>query len=75
MTSVQVLKEALTETGLDKVIDHEGHFTVFVASTNQAFEEQPKSYSLLALHFSLLEGGVAYHIARWTHQESVIRNE
>jgi len=61
--------KALTETGIDKVIDHEGHFTVF-APTNEAFEN-PKSYPL---HFSLRDR-VAYHIARGLIKESTIQND
>ena len=61
--------KALTETGIDKVIDHEGHFTVF-APTNEAFEN-PKRYPL---HFSLRDR-VAYHIARGLIKESTIQND
>ena len=60
---------ALKETRMDKVVDHEGHFTIF-APTNEAFEN-PKSYPQ---HATLLER-VSLHIARGLLKESAIEDE
>lgn len=74
---VQVLQEkgynsfanALKATKLDKVIDHEGHFTVF-APTNEAFDN-PKAYP----QDTTLNERVAYYIVRGLIKESMVSDE
>lgn len=74
---VQVLQEkgynsfatALKATKLDKVIDHEGHFTVF-APTDAAFDN-PKAYP----QDTTLNERVAYYIVRGLIKESMVSDE
>lgn len=74
---VQLLKKkgynsfanALKETRLDKVIDHEGHFTVF-APTDQAFNS-PKAYP----QDTNMHERVAYYIVRGLVKESMVKDE
>lgn len=61
--------DALKATKLDKVVDHEGHFTI-LAPTNEAFDH-PQSYPK---QFSLVDK-VRFHIARGLIKESKVVNE
>ena len=65
--------EALKTTRMDKVVDHEGHFTIF-APTNAAFEN-PKTYPSGRGHSMSLYDRVAYHIAKGLIKESSVKDE
>ncbi len=77
MNLVQLLEDkgyvsfasALKQTRLDRVIDHEGHFTVF-APTDQAFDN-PRAYP----QDTTLVERVSYYIARGLIKESMADDE
>jgi transforming growth factor-beta-induced protein len=67
--NLTTLVKALEETGLDNIIDHEGHFTLF-APTNEAFENIPKWASQLPLKEVL-----RLHVARGLIYTKDIKND
>jgi len=67
--NLTTLVKALEETGLDNIIDHEGHFTLF-APTNEAFENIPKWASQLPLKEVL-----RLHVARGKIHTNDIKND